>query len=216
MQAVVNAVGALCLNQPGLDQLSAKPTVVPGIFAIFVSERHVKVLQDRENAVLIGSAIDELIRHHPSLKTPVFDAIIDTLQKIETLGNSFNEPLGSEGLYRLQLVKKTEASVTDPNPSSADPGPAGPSTEPLITDSLDANTDEQVVPEQPESVVVSFVDVIGRVRVPKIFRSVLLLTSLGSVPGRLLSAHPALPRFYLQDGRVGATCSHLCPPFHAI
>lgn len=82
-------MGALCLNQAGQDQLTARPSIIPGIFSIFTSERHLKILRDKENAVLIGTSIDELIRHHPSLKAPVFDAVKSTLSKIEDMGNTY-------------------------------------------------------------------------------------------------------------------------------
>ncbi len=70
-----NALGALCLNQAGQDQLASRPSIIPGLISILTSERHVKVLHEKENAAVVGSAIDELIRHHPSLKDNVFRAL---------------------------------------------------------------------------------------------------------------------------------------------
>ena len=62
LQAVANALGALCLNQAGQDQLNARPNTIPSLFTIFTSEEHQRVLQEKENAVLIGTSIEELIR----------------------------------------------------------------------------------------------------------------------------------------------------------
>ncbi|KAI0268805.1 hypothetical protein BC834DRAFT_923157 [Gloeopeniophorella convolvens] len=113
IQAIPNAIGALCLNQAGQDQLSARPTIIPGLFLIFTSERHQRVLQDKENAVLIGSAVDELIRHHPSLKSAVFEAIRSTLSKIEDLGNAFVPPENTESWYGLARSSATPAPVDE-------------------------------------------------------------------------------------------------------
>ncbi|KAG8213892.1 hypothetical protein J3R82DRAFT_10637 [Butyriboletus roseoflavus] len=108
IQAIPNAIGALCLNQAGQDQLSARPSIIPGIFSIFTSERHLKVLRDKENAVLIGTSIDELIRHHPSLKTPVFDAVNAVFSKIEDLGNTFVISEDKKEWYGLLPVQPSE------------------------------------------------------------------------------------------------------------
>ncbi len=47
--SIPNAVGAICLNQAGLDLFNARP-IIPKLFALFTSERHSKVFQDRDNA----------------------------------------------------------------------------------------------------------------------------------------------------------------------
>ena len=41
---VPNALGALCLNQAGQDQLTARPDTIPRLFSIFTSEDHQRVL----------------------------------------------------------------------------------------------------------------------------------------------------------------------------
>jgi E3 ubiquitin-protein ligase HUWE1 len=107
IQAIPNAIGALCLNQVGQDQLATRPSVIPGIISIFTSESHIKVLREKENAVLMGTAIDELIRHHPTLKTPIFDAVKSALSKIEDLGNTFVIPEVNKEWYGLILASQT-------------------------------------------------------------------------------------------------------------
>lgn len=106
IQAIPNAIGALCLNQVGQDQLATRPSVIPGIISIFTSESHIKVLREKENAVLMGTAIDELIRHHPTLKTPIFDAVKSALSKIEDLGNNFVIPEDKKEWYGLILASQ--------------------------------------------------------------------------------------------------------------
>jgi hypothetical protein len=101
IQAIPNALGALCLNQTGQDQLAARPSIIPGLLSIFTSERHLRVLQDKENAVLIGTSIDELIRHHPFLKTAVFEGVRSILGQIEDLGKAFVVPEDIRHFYQL-------------------------------------------------------------------------------------------------------------------
>ncbi|KAI9511134.1 hypothetical protein F5148DRAFT_1373973 [Russula earlei] len=172
IQAIPNAIGALCLNQAGQDQLTARPTIIPGLFAIFTSERHQRVLQDKENAVLIGSAVDELIRHHPSLKPAVFEAIKSTLSKIEDLGNTFTPPESTESWYGL--VRTT--TPTDQAPADEDvlmrPSDTAPIDEAasesnsrqntLITSLADDILDENSTGRSHENIIVSYLDVICR------------------------------------------------------
>ena len=173
IQAIPNAIGALCLNQAGQDQLTARPTIIPGLFSIFTSERHQRVLQDKENAVLIGSAVDELIRHHPSLKPAVFEAIKSTLSKIEDLGNTFTPSENTESWY--SLVRTTTSTVQAPGDEdvlmrSSDTAPideaASESTgrpNALIVSLTDDILDESATGRSHDNIIVSYLDVICRV-----------------------------------------------------
>ena len=99
-----SAIGALCLNQAGLDQLTNRPTIITQMFSILTSDRHVKTLQDKENATYLGAAMDELIRHHPSLKEAVFSAIKGVLQRVEELGNAHPIPIAEAANYGLRGI----------------------------------------------------------------------------------------------------------------
>jgi E3 ubiquitin-protein ligase HUWE1 len=173
IQAIPNAIGALCLNQAGQDQLTARPTIIPGLFSIFTSERHQRVLQDKENAVLIGSAVDELIRHHPSLKPAVFEAIKSTLSKIEDLGNTFTPSETTESWYGLVrtgastiqtpvdedvLMRSSDTAPSD-EAGSESTGRANALAVSLTEDILD----ETATGRSHENIVVSYLDVICRV-----------------------------------------------------
>ena len=173
IQAIPNAIGALCLNQAGQDQLTARPTIIPCLFSIFTSERHQRVLQDKENAVLIGSAVDELIRHHPSLKPAVFEAIKSTLSKIEDLGSTFTPPDGTESWYGLARTSASAPQAPaddDVMMRSSDTVPVDEAaSEPtgrqdLLTISLtDDLLDENASGRSHENIIVSYLDVICRV-----------------------------------------------------
>ena len=173
IQAIPNAIGALCLNTAGEDQLTARPTIIPGLFSIFTSERHQRVLQDKENAVLIGSAVDELIRHHPSLKPAVFEAIKSTLSKIEDLGNTFTPPESTESWYGLVrtststgqtpadddvLMRTSDPAPIDEAASESTSRPNAPTVS-LTDDALDESTTGR----SHENIIVSYLDVICRV-----------------------------------------------------
>ncbi|KAG8764160.1 hypothetical protein FRC11_003016 [Ceratobasidium sp. 423] len=169
--SVPNAIGALCLNQTGLTQFNEHKAIMPTFFSIFTSEPHIKILLEKDNANAIGGAVDELVRHHPSLKDVVFESIAGTLQKIESLGNSFPIPKEQENLYRM-------ISTTSPPP------PTGTSQEPPVASSstwLSAGQEsalpsgavtpaavpepeetEPAKPERTENVIASFIDILCR------------------------------------------------------
>ncbi|SCV71562.1 BQ2448_3150 [Microbotryum intermedium] len=107
LQAIPNAVGALCLNAAGLALFNERP-IIAKYFSIFTSERHVRALTERANGNLLGTSIDELIRHHPSLKEKVFKSIMQSLKDIRDNARSF-KPDSPDG-YLLQVVR--EESVT--------------------------------------------------------------------------------------------------------
>jgi E3 ubiquitin-protein ligase HUWE1 len=201
IQAIPNAIGALCLNQAGQDQLSGRPSIIPGIFAIFTSERHLKVLQDKENAVLIGTAMDELIRHHPSLKAPVFEAIKSTLSKIEDLGNAYVVPEDIRQWYKLVPVlgsstdQDVDMEVAD---SEGAGGAPAADSEQLGSASNDLAGGEDPALRSHDNVVVSFIDIVGRVSKFSVFISdhVSDKISTVAVSGRIIPDYDPLQRFH--------------------
>ncbi|KAJ7579230.1 hypothetical protein C8J56DRAFT_339945 [Mycena floridula] len=158
IQAIPNAIGALCLNDVGQAQLSGRPSIIPAIFSIFTSDRHLKVLLDKENAVLIGTSIDELIRHHPSLKVPVFEAIKATLSKIEDLGNAYVPADNLKHWYGLVPVPASvspDADVTMEDVGAANVSSSTPTVE--ATPAVEENA-----PRAHDNHIVSFIDILGR------------------------------------------------------
>lgn len=164
-------MGALCLNQTGQDQLAARPNIIPGLLSIFTSERHQRVLQEKENAVLIGTAIEELIRHHPSLKNAVYQAIKTTMGTIEGLGKAFVVPEDLKSWYIMQ-------PVASPAPVSAEPSDVDVAMDPVepeavtqvaptpvnlppVRDPLDAEDDDIKI---HGNLVTSYIDVFCKVR----------------------------------------------------
>ena len=172
IQAIPNAIGALCLNEAGQAQLSKRPSIIPAVLAIFTSERHLKVLIDKENAVIIGTAVDELIRHHPSLKSAVFDAIRSTLSNIEDLGMSIVCPTDVKQFYQLipvtgitgdQLLDDDITMQEQDEVRETIEAPEENAQEPLL-EAADEDTDEDdIAAKNHDNTVVSFIDILGRV-----------------------------------------------------
>ncbi|PBK91673.1 hypothetical protein ARMGADRAFT_968529 [Armillaria gallica] len=164
IQAIPNAIGALCLNEVGQAQLTERPSIIPSVFSIFTSDRHLKVLLEKENAVLIGTAIDELVRHHPILKGPVFDSLRATLSKIEDLGNAFEPPEEAKQWYKL-LALSTATPSPDDDVTMEDVQTAGQPPTPAPRTSEDkkhSSSGEEGAQKAHDNHIVSFIDVLGR------------------------------------------------------
>ncbi|KAJ3176473.1 hypothetical protein HK101_010430 [Irineochytrium annulatum] len=85
ISALPNAFGALCLNQAGLDAFNAaKP--MENFLRTLTIEEHIRPLQDKDVPHLIGTSVDELVRHHPSLKDDILAAIIKMLERVVQIG----------------------------------------------------------------------------------------------------------------------------------
>lgn len=101
---------------------------------------------------MVGAAFDELIRHHPTLKDKVFEATVEALTAIRTLGEAFVPP-GTGAGYNLQLVSDFAASA----PSAEVPIPS------MGADTAMADATSKI--EEPkENHVLMCIDVMGRVR----------------------------------------------------
>ncbi|KIJ39919.1 hypothetical protein M422DRAFT_257242 [Sphaerobolus stellatus SS14] len=159
IQAIINAIGALCLNQTGQEQFTARPNIIPSIFSIFTSDRHLKVLSEKENAVVFGTAVDELIRHHPSLKDKVFAAISAIFEQMEQKGKDLPEDTENESSYKLVLVSEQQEGEGEAKMEIETPAPTAPTES---TDTLDIIEGEQTKPEPADNIIVAFVDVVSR------------------------------------------------------
>lgn len=132
-------------------------------FSIFSSDRHIKILQERDNGNMIGAAFDELIRHHPSLKDKILQASVDAITAIRTKGRAFVTEVGDEG-YNLQPLtaeESTTGDVVSRMEVMSDVVVPGSSTV------VDALAEVAVKVEEPkENAVLACIDVMGRVSHP--------------------------------------------------
>ena len=112
---IPQAFGAICLNNTGMT-LFMRSDALQKFFEIFESSDHVKSMNlEGELARLLGSSFDELVRHHPRLRTGVLDSVIRMLERVEQLCTSRATKLGVGA--KLWFDEK-DAEVTD----SAYPG----------------------------------------------------------------------------------------------
>ncbi|GAA5823738.1 hypothetical protein JCM11251_003273 [Rhodosporidiobolus azoricus] len=112
LQAIPNAIGAFCLNSTGLDEFTARP-LISHYFSVFTSPAHAELLRDRDSALVIGSAIDELVRHHPTLRDRVMQAIMGVFVEIKRLGQAFVPPEGEQGYGLVSAKQAAEAAETE-------------------------------------------------------------------------------------------------------
>jgi len=163
IQAIPNAIGALCLNEVGQAQLANHPSIIPSIISIFTSERHLKILIDKENAVIIGTAVDELIRHHPSLKHPVFEALMSTLNHLENIGMAYTSSGDIKRWYQLLPLSEvcipggdvTMQDVTSPPQEGDEPNSAA--------EDPDQSDEDESEEKSHVNDIVNYIDVLGRV-----------------------------------------------------
>ncbi|XP_066587993.1 E3 ubiquitin-protein ligase HUWE1 isoform X2 [Prorops nasuta] len=87
-----NVFSALCLNQRGLESFS-KRRPFERLFKVLLSPAYLSAMRRRrsadplgDTATNLGNAMDELMRHQPSLKADAIAAIIKLLQELCLLG----------------------------------------------------------------------------------------------------------------------------------
>ncbi|MBW0460652.1 hypothetical protein O181_000367 [Austropuccinia psidii MF-1] len=120
--AIPSALGALCLNEVGLKQLNERKAI-QAIFSVFTREKHARILRDRDHASVVGSTIDELIRHQPSLKKTVLESTMDFLNEIARLGKTID--LQANHINQVQLKCCSKGDTGDPLEASTNIEPSG-------------------------------------------------------------------------------------------
>lgn len=211
IQAVPNALGALCLNETGLQQLASRPSTIPAFFSIFTSERHLKILADKENAVMTGTIIDELVRHHPSLKAQVMASIRSTMSKIEQLCDFFEAPEDQKHWYYLvPSGSSTTVVSTGEDVAMANGEPAATSTAIELMDMTVGDDDkiEENTPPQRSNSIVAFIDILNRVR--DFVYIMDIVPNYYIVPRGVLPTSPALPGFHHGYRRARLPGTHHC------
>lgn len=152
--AASNAFGAICLNAPGLEMFNAaKP--IHHFFNLFTSPQFLRANGEVDVATLLGTSMDELMRHHPVLKPDIIKAVIDMTKRVIEMGHQeIGRPGDDSHLLRAAKPGETEpkptsesSEVIDSTKSSGDVK----STEPMSDDK-----------DKRDSVLVSFIDVVAR------------------------------------------------------
>lgn len=120
-------------------------------FTIFTSIEHLRALQDNEVASVLGNNIDELMRHHPSLKQNIMNTIMVTLQRILELGQD-----------NSIVVDDTNILHTGTNDGQSDVQPEN-QEEPVSIDVTMSDADSAKSEEKKENIIVSFIEIAAKV-----------------------------------------------------
>ncbi|KAF4550186.1 E3 ubiquitin-protein ligase TOM1-like protein [Elsinoe fawcettii] len=133
LRDIPNAFGAICLNEAGM-KLFRSSEALNTFLGIFISLDHVKAMEDDGDcAVSIGTAFDELVRHHPDLKDQVHTAVLRMIKMVVTYCRERAEKRGVgaklwiSGLDGKPLIAGGWSALAGPNFSApmdaaADPG----------------------------------------------------------------------------------------------
>lgn len=93
LSALPNIFSALCLNNVGLQEFQARRPFEK-IFKVLISPEYLTAMRRRkadlnnDTASNLGNAMDELMRHQPSLRVDVVTAIINLLKELCELGTN--------------------------------------------------------------------------------------------------------------------------------
>ncbi|KAI9832451.1 MAG: hypothetical protein M1826_001775 [Phylliscum demangeonii] len=106
--SVPRAFGAICLNAAGMT-LFKESDALESFFDIFLSPAHIVCMTTNHDLPRdLGSAMDELIRHHPSLKT---DVLFGVMTMVISLGEFYKSRV---------LTKDDDARLSTPAPRAPD------------------------------------------------------------------------------------------------
>ncbi|KAI9145613.1 hypothetical protein BKA69DRAFT_1111416 [Paraphysoderma sedebokerense] len=97
MTALPNAFGAICLNSAGLAEFN-KLSPMENFFSVFSSVEHVKAMNEGDVAALLGGGIDELIRHHPSLRDSIMTSVMTMLKRVRDICRDYVPPKDQEDI----------------------------------------------------------------------------------------------------------------------
>jgi E3 ubiquitin-protein ligase HUWE1 len=98
VSALPNAFGAICLNAPGLEAfLKAHP--FQNYFSVLKNDAHLESLIDTDVPQLVGNAVDEFMRHHPTTKDLVMTSIMDMVKEVVELSEAIEpNPMDASNL----------------------------------------------------------------------------------------------------------------------
>ena len=116
LSCIPSAFGAICLNTSGL-RLFRSSHALESFFEIFENPEHVRCLKDDPNLVRsLGTTFDELVRHHPALKSSIMSVVIVMIARVGFLCRS---KAWSQGLG-TKLWKEGAEGKPVPSGSSSD------------------------------------------------------------------------------------------------
>ncbi|XP_017342507.1 E3 ubiquitin-protein ligase HUWE1 isoform X3 [Ictalurus punctatus] len=148
-----NVFSALCLNARGLHSfVQCQP--FERLFKVLLSPDYLPAMRRRrssdplgDTASNLGSAVDELMRHQPTLKTDATTAIIKLLEEICNLGRA------PEYICQKPSIQKADGTVTVPPARSSHAAEEASSEDEEEEEALHTFTQQQGEPESSRQVV---------------------------------------------------------------
>lgn len=130
VNAVPDAFGAMCLNEAGFQQLE-KSGALEVLFGVFSSPAHVKAFSNAAGPDLdkLGSSIEQLHRHNPSLAVKIKDLVSSTATRLAKLVSTAD----ASGLIPNEPRERTlepNGPTNAGSPEDVDMNEAQPSPEP--------------------------------------------------------------------------------------
>ncbi|EFA10984.1 E3 ubiquitin-protein ligase HUWE1 [Tribolium castaneum] len=158
-----NVFSALCLNNRGLQQfIKMKP--FEKTFSVLLSPDYLPAMRRRrssepmaDTACNLGNAMDELMRHQPSLKSDAIKAIIDLLEELVNLGTDPKYICWKPHSKSEVSPSSSTRSATNTEGSSDE---EDEDEEEASTSSQNAQNDAQVQQENSERTPIALIDYI--------------------------------------------------------
>ena len=110
MTASCSAIGASCLNTAGLEYVQARPAALTNIIDGAINMPDSNTDKTHE----VGAALDELARHHPSLRPTLFKTALDRLSKAVAAGRDFVPSEEEKKEYLYDDVQNPKAAENEP------------------------------------------------------------------------------------------------------
>ncbi|KAG0269162.1 hypothetical protein DFQ27_004558 [Actinomortierella ambigua] len=107
---IPGAFGALCLNSTGLEMFK-KEFHLRKFFDVFTSVPHARAFQDNDSVTNMGLAVDELVRHQPTLKPAVNKEIMGMMKRVLTMLEGFKD---NEEEMSFCSLRKSRATTAPP------------------------------------------------------------------------------------------------------
>ena len=163
MLAIPQVLGAICLNNTGLE-LFLESGALDSFFEIFESPDHVKCMDvEGELARILGNSFDELVRHHPRLKSPVMISVMAMVSRVGYLckARALEKGLGAKlwvaGKNGLAIIPESGISNSDlqgvsHHGENAPPGPAHESDNDVVMSeavSSNGGNPQNILPTSP-------------------------------------------------------------------
>lgn len=125
------------------------------------------LLRDRNSAVNLGSAIDELVRRHLILNAKILDRVLSIFVEFTRMGAEYAPPASESG-YNLQSTASADASPTTMTTAAVGPSQDVAMQEPAAQSAEEeqATKDKNKADEEKtkDNEVTNAIDVFGRVR----------------------------------------------------